>query len=98
MESCVYVKHIPTGIEVKCDETRSQAKNKELALKILVNRLDNIKIQTYLDRINKLREEAMTKGTIRTYDFKSGIVKNHLTGTKSNLKDVLQKGKINLIQ
>ncbi|MDD4183782.1 MAG: peptide chain release factor-like protein, partial [Candidatus Omnitrophica bacterium] len=33
--SCVYLKHIPTGIEVKCQKERSQALNRYAARKIL---------------------------------------------------------------
>lgn len=29
--SCVYLKHIPTGIEVKCQASRSREENRELA-------------------------------------------------------------------
>ena len=37
--SCVYLKHIPTGIEVKCQSQRSQASNRITARKILVKRI-----------------------------------------------------------
>ncbi len=29
--SCVYLKHLPTGVEVSCQETRSREKNREIA-------------------------------------------------------------------
>lgn len=38
--SCVYLKHIPTGIEVKCMEDRSQSINRFLARRELVERID----------------------------------------------------------
>ncbi|MDD4955189.1 MAG: peptide chain release factor-like protein [Candidatus Omnitrophica bacterium] len=37
--SCVYLKHIPTGIEVKCQEARSQAMNRHLAREILAGKV-----------------------------------------------------------
>ena len=40
--SCVYLKHIPTGIEVKCQETRSQARNRSLARKILAAKIESL--------------------------------------------------------
>jgi protein subunit release factor B len=52
--SCVYLKHIPTGIEVKCQRERSQALNRFVARKLLAD-----KIKAYqLKQINKAREEA----------------------------------------
>ncbi|MBU3911526.1 MAG: peptide chain release factor-like protein [Candidatus Omnitrophica bacterium] len=40
--SCVYIKHRPTGIEVKCQEERSQALNRFLARRILVNKIESL--------------------------------------------------------
>ncbi|MDD5653153.1 MAG: peptide chain release factor-like protein [Candidatus Omnitrophica bacterium] len=33
--TCVYLKHVPTGIEVKCQQERSQAQNRILAWRLL---------------------------------------------------------------
>ncbi len=38
--TCVYLKHKPTGMEVKCQEERSQALNRFLARRILVNKIE----------------------------------------------------------
>lgn len=38
--TCVYIKHLPTGIEVKCQQDRSQAINRFLARRILADRLE----------------------------------------------------------
>jgi len=40
--SCVYLRHRPTGIEVKCQEERSQALNRFLARRILVNKIESL--------------------------------------------------------
>jgi peptide chain release factor len=40
--ACVYIKHIPTGIEVKCQEERSQSLNRFLARRILVNKIESL--------------------------------------------------------
>ncbi len=37
--SCVYLKHLPTGIEVKCMEERSQSLNRFLARRELVEKV-----------------------------------------------------------
>jgi len=38
--TCVYLKHIPTGIEVKCQEERSQALNRYKARKIMADKVE----------------------------------------------------------
>jgi protein subunit release factor B len=38
--TCVYLKHVPTGIEVKCQEERSQALNRYRARVLLVKKID----------------------------------------------------------
>ncbi len=39
--TCVYLKHIPTGIKVKCQRERSQALNRYIARVWLVNKIEN---------------------------------------------------------
>jgi protein subunit release factor B len=39
--TCVYLKHVPTEIEVKCQQERSQAINRFLARKILVEKIES---------------------------------------------------------
>jgi protein subunit release factor B len=40
--SCVYLKHIPTGIEIKCQRERSRELNRYLARKELCDRIEEI--------------------------------------------------------
>jgi len=40
--SRVYLKHMPTGIEVKCQQDRSQALNRFLARRILVDKISSL--------------------------------------------------------
>ena len=37
--SCVYLKHLPSGIEIKCMKDRSQSLNRYLARRLLVEKL-----------------------------------------------------------
>ena len=41
--SCVYLKHLPTGIEVKCMRERSQSVNRFLARRELAEKLEALK-------------------------------------------------------
>src|SRR3990172_5824021 len=38
--TCVYLKHIPTGLEVKCMEERSQSLNRFLARRELLDKIE----------------------------------------------------------
>ncbi len=40
--TCVYIKHIPTGIEIKCMKDRSQSINRFLARRELVERIEKL--------------------------------------------------------
>jgi peptide chain release factor len=40
--TCVYLKHLPSGIEVKCQRERSQALNRYLARKLLAKKIENL--------------------------------------------------------
>ncbi|NQS99859.1 MAG: peptide chain release factor-like protein [Candidatus Omnitrophica bacterium] len=58
--SCVYLKHRPSGIEVKCQQERSQALNRFLARRILARKME-IRILGRLSeerkRIEKIRRQ-----------------------------------------
>jgi protein subunit release factor B len=41
VSTAVYLKHTPTGIEVKCQQERSQALNRFLARRILVDKIES---------------------------------------------------------
>ena len=41
VSTCVYIKHKPTGIEVKCGKERSQSLNRFLARRILIKKIED---------------------------------------------------------
>ena len=55
--SCVYIKHIPTGIEIKCMKDRSQSINRFLARRELVERIERISGKLTTDDIKKLKKK-----------------------------------------
>lgn len=40
--TCVYLKHVPTGVEVKCQRSRSQGLNRYYARVVLFEKVDSI--------------------------------------------------------
>lgn len=40
--TCVYLKHVPTGIEVKCQKERSQALNRFFARRMLADKMERL--------------------------------------------------------
>jgi peptide chain release factor len=60
VSTCVYLKHIPTGIEVKCQQERSQALNRFLARRILAEKIENAilgKESEKQQRIQKIKRQ-----------------------------------------
>jgi peptide chain release factor len=58
--TCVYLKHLPTGTEVKCQRERSQATNRYYARKILTDKIENKILGRESEerkRIEKLRRQ-----------------------------------------
>ena len=58
--SCVYLVHIPTGLFVKCQQSRSQALNRFLARRILFDRIERFRkghITAERERIEKIRRQ-----------------------------------------
>lgn len=58
--TCVYLKHIPTSIEVKCQRERSQALNRYLARRLLADKIENQilgKLSAEQQKIEKLRRQ-----------------------------------------
>jgi len=58
--TCVYLKHIPTGIEVKCQKERFQALNRYLARKLLVHKIETLILGRFSQerkRIEKIRRQ-----------------------------------------
>jgi len=59
VETAVRIKHIPTGISVKCTEERSQAQNKARAMVLLKARLDVIAREKQLQEIAEIRGDVV---------------------------------------
>ena len=74
--SCVFLKHLPTGIEVKCMRERSQSVNRYLARRELVERIEKLSgYETAKDiRGEKIRKQKR-KRTKRSRLKQDGVTK-----------------------
>lgn len=58
--TCVFLKHIPTGISVKCQKERYQGLNRFIARRLLTNKIENIILKKESEekkRIAKIRRQ-----------------------------------------
>jgi peptide chain release factor 1 len=102
-DSAVQVMHIPTGMIVRCQDGRSQIKNKERALSILRARLLERKQREEAEKYSAQRRGQIGTGgreeKIRTYNFPQNRVTDHRIGlTLYNLDRVMEGDLGELIQ
>ena len=93
-DSAVRVTHLPTGLEVKCQDQKSQLQNKIKALEILRARLlDRMLAEQEAARARERRAQVGTgdrSQKIRTYNFPQNRITDHRIGfTTHDLAEVM---------
>jgi len=86
VSTCVYLRHIPTGLEVKCQEERSQSQNRYRAREILLKKIENLILGRHSQerkRIEKIRRQKR-KRSLRSKIKMLEAKKRH--GTKKLLR------------
>ena len=80
-ESAIRLTHKPTGIVVMCQDERSQHKNRDKAMKILLSRLYDLKMAEAHEKVASERKSQVGTGDrserIRTYNYPQGRVSDH---------------------
>jgi peptide chain release factor 1 len=80
-ESAIRVTHLPTGIVVECQDSRSQHKNREKALGVLAARIRDKQVREQQAKTASTRKSLIGSGDrserIRTYNFPQGRVTDH---------------------
>lgn len=73
--TCVYLKHIPTGLEVKCQRQRSQLLNRSLARHILLSKIAQRIHQDSLQK-QSLKAQAMRRNRKKPKGLKIRILES----------------------
>lgn len=93
-DSAVRLIHKPTGIVVKCQQEKSQLKNRAMALKMLRARLYELEQEKLKNERDALRKGHVGSGDrsekVRTYNFPQDRLTDHRVGyTRHNLPAVM---------
>ena len=97
-DSAVRVTHLPTGLEVKCQDQKSQLQNKIKALEVLRSRLLDRRVAE--QEAARARERRSQVGTgdrsqkVRTYNFPQNRVTDHRIHFTTHNIDEVMDGKL----
>jgi len=84
--TCVYLKHVPTGIEVRCQSERSQALNRYIARKILAGKIEE-KVLGKISEEQQRREKIRRQKRRRSRRAKEKMLKDkHFQSQKKELR------------
>jgi protein subunit release factor B len=59
--SCVYLKHLPTGIEIKCQKERSREMNRYFARRDLCEKIESQVLKIKTDKIQQVEKKRRQK-------------------------------------
>ena len=100
-DSAIRVTHLPTGIVVECQDSRSQHKNREKALSVLAARIRDKQLSEQQAKTASTRKSLIGSGDrserIRTYNFPQGRVTDHRINLTLYKIDRIMDGEIDEI-
>ena len=90
VETCVVITHITTGLQERCQDSRSKNQNEILAKKRLLAKIHQIELDKRDVLKNEQRLDRIKNGrVIRTYNYIRNEVVDHRTKVRSNLKKTM---------
>ena len=92
--TAVRITHVPTGIVAVCQDERSQLRNRQRAMAVLMARVLDQERRRHEDEVARERRSQVGSGErsekVRTYNFPQGRVSDHRIGlTVHNLEGIL---------
>lgn len=97
-ESAVRMTHLPTGIVVKCQDEKSQHKNRAKAMRVLRSRVFDLKQAEEANKRAEHRRTLVGSGDrsqrIRTYNFPQNRCTDHRIGLSVHKLDQIMQGNL----
>ena len=97
-DSAVRITHIPTGIVTSCQTQRSQTQNREYAMRMLISKLVELRLQEQMAKAQDIKGELKKiewGSQIRSYVFcPYTLVKDHRTGYETSNVQAVMDGNI----
>lgn len=88
VSTAVRIRHLPTGIVVTCSTERSQAQNRERAMRLLASKLEHLREAQHAATLSDVRGEVKSAewgNQIRSYVLHPyTMVKDHRTGAETS--------------
>ncbi len=98
--SAIRITHLPTGIAVQCQNEKSQHRNKEMAMKVLMSKLydqERAKQDEKKQELHEAKDEIGWGRHIRSYVFNPyRMVKDHRTNVEVGNLEKVMDGDINM--
>jgi peptide chain release factor 2 len=96
-DSAIRITHLPTGIVVQCQNERSQHRNKDMAMKMLMARLyEKERLEKEEAQANMHEKKEIAWGSqIRSYVLQPyRLIKDHRTGTEAGNVEAVLDGRL----
>ncbi len=84
--SCVYLKHEPTGIEIKCQANRSRELNRYQARRELCDKLDEIRLGKASARQQEMEKTRRQKRRRSRRSKQQSVADKRILSVKKNLR------------